>query len=59
MTATKMMVKTTPPTTPPITGARGNLLPPSAGLLCIKAVGEDGLLDWVVEVVKIRFVAVV
>jgi len=40
--ATSMMMKNTPPRTPPRTGARGNFLPPS---LCTKFVGEDGAVD--------------
>lgn len=45
MIATNMMTNTTPPTTPPMTGARGNLLPPSFELLCTRFVGEDRPAD--------------
>jgi len=41
MIATNVMMNTTPPRTPPMTGARGNFLPPSFESFCIRLVGED------------------
>jgi len=49
MIATKMTMNTTPPTIPPMTGARGNLLPLPPELVCIGPVEEDGLPDEEVE----------
>ena len=51
--ATNMRMRRTPPTTPPTTGARGNLLPPSFGPACIWAVWEDGPADNVEEVEEV------
>ena len=45
MIATITMMNTTPPTTPPMTGARGKLFPPSFEPLCIRFVGEERAVD--------------
>jgi len=45
MIATNIMMNSTPPTIPPITGARGNLLPSPFGLPCTRFVEVGGLLD--------------
>ena len=59
MIATKTMMRTTPPTIPPMTGARGNLCSPPFESACIGFVGEvDGLLDGVVEVEEMELVVV-
>ena len=49
MIATNIMMNSTPPRTPPMTGARGNLLPPPPEPLCTRPVGEDGAVGEVEE----------
>ena len=62
MTATNTMTNSTPPRTPPMTGARGNLLSPPFEPLCTRFVGEDVPADdgeVVDEVEESKSVAVV
>lgn len=62
MIATNVMMNTTPPRTPPMTGARGNLCPPSFKSFCIRFVGEDrplGDVELSNEVEEIKTVVVV
>ena len=59
MIATKMRTSTTPPTTPPMTGAKGNLSPPPFGSVCITPGEEDGPLDEDVEELEVVVVVVI
>ena len=45
MTATNIVMSSTPTRTPPMPGARGSLPPPSPEPLCTRFVGEGGVIE--------------